>query len=136
MEGIYLGLGTNLGDREEHLENALILIEKKIGPILKKSTIHETKAWGNINQPDFLNMVIRIDTGLSPKELLKYCLEIENKLGRVRTEKWGERIIDIDILYYNDLIINEKYLTIPHPYIFDRDFVLNPLKEIAKISKF
>lgn len=130
MTGIYLGLGTNLGDRYLNLENAIILINQQVGNVLKQSTIHETKAWGKTNQPDFLNMVIKIDTTLAPQILLKKCLSIENEIGRVRAEKWGPRLIDIDILYYNDLIIDDENLKIPHPFINERDFVLKPLKEI------
>ena len=84
------------------------------------------------DQPDFLNMVIQVDTKLPPKELLNTCLSIEKELGRIRKEKWGERIIDIDILYYHDLVVNEEDLTIPHPFIQERDFVLQPLKEILE----
>ena len=130
MNGIYLGLGTNLGNRHENLNQALSLINVKIGKVIKKSSIHETKAWGKTNQPDFLNMVIQIETDLIPHELLSCCISIENQLGRVRKEKWGERIIDIDILYYNNLKINDDVLTIPHPFIEERDFVLVPLKEL------
>lgn len=130
MNGIYLGLGTNLGNRHENLNQALSLINVKIGKVIKKSSIHETKAWGKTNQPDFLNMVIQIETDLIPHELLSCCISIENQLGRVRKEKWGERIIDIDILYYNNLKISEDNLTIPHPFIEERDFVLIPLKEL------
>lgn len=132
MKGIFLGLGTNLGNRKKNLSDAIALINSQIGNVVKKSSIHETKAWGKTEQPDFLNMVIQIDTELQPQNLLEKCLSIENKLGRIRIEKWGERIIDIDILYYNDLIIDEENLKIPHPLIEDREFVLNPLKELIK----
>lgn len=130
MEGVYIGLGTNLGDRHLNLGNAINLIGNQIGKVLKQSSIHETKAWGNTNQPDFLNMVIRIETELTPELLLEKCLSIEKEIGRVREEKWGPRIIDIDILYYNDLIIDNENLKIPHPFINEREFVLKPLTEI------
>ena len=130
MTGIYLGLGTNLGDRHLNLENAISLINQQVGKILKQSSIHETKAWGKTDQPDFLNLVIKIETKLVPQMLLQKCLSIENEIGRIREEKWGPRLIDIDILYYNDLIIDDENLKIPHPFINEREFVLNPLKEI------
>ena len=130
MNGIFLGLGTNLDNREKNLSSAIELINKQIGTIIKKSSIHKTKAWGKTDQPDFLNMVIKIETKLDPQKLLKQCLSIENELGRIRKEKWGERIIDIDILYFNDLIINDENLKIPHPLIQEREFVLKPLNEI------
>lgn len=130
MKGIYLSLGTNLGNKHENLHRALTLINEQIGLVVQKSSIHETKAWGNTNQPDFLNMVIKIETKFEPVDLLKKCLSIENEMGRERVEKWGARIIDIDILYYNDVVINNDELTLPHPFINQRDFVLLPLKEI------
>jgi len=119
-----------LDNREKNLSSAIELINKQIGTIIKKSSIHKTKAWGKTDQPDFLNMVIKIETKLDPQKLLKQCLSIENELGRIRKEKWGERIIDIDILYFNDLIINDENLKIPHPLIQEREFVLKPLNEI------
>ena len=130
MKGIFLGLGTNLGDRNQNLTNAINLISQQIGNVTKQSSKHETKAWGKTDQPNFLNMVIKIETKLTPHFLLEKCLSIENEIGRVRKEKWGPRLIDIDILYYNDLVIDEENLKIPHPFINERDFVLKPFKEI------
>ena len=129
MNGIYLGLGTNLGDRHQNLQTAINKLNE-IGEVLRKSTIHETKAWGKTDQPDFLNMVIQLETSLSPQKLLEKCLQIETEIGRERFEKWGPRIIDIDILYYNDVNIDEPELKIPHPFINEREFVLKPLQEI------
>ena len=116
MHLTYLSLGSNLGNRKNSLKKARSFL-KEFGEIKKESSIIETKAWGKIDQPDFLNQVILIETELSPQELLQNCQNIENKLGRERKEKWGERTIDIDILFYDDLVLDEKNLQIPHPYI-------------------
>jgi len=135
---IFLSLGSNLGDRKEYIQKALEEIEK-ISPILKKSSLRETRAWGKTNQPNFLNMVLEVafsQSSLSfPKNaefFLKELQKIENNLGRLRTEKWGARTIDIDILFWGEKICQTKTLTIPHPHWKDRDFVLLPLKEIAE----
>lgn len=131
MHTVYLGLGTNLGNREENLKNALSLIEDRLGKISKTSSILETPAWGVTDVPDYLNMVIEIKTNRWPLELIEAILAIEEELGRVRTQKWGSRIIDIDILFFNDWHFSTPGLTIPHPYLTQRDFVKLPLKEIA-----
>ena len=123
---VYLGLGSNLGDREGNLLQACELLG-----CLEKSKIHETEPFGVLDQPKFLNMVCEIETELSPRELLLFVKNIEKKLGRKKREKWGPREIDIDILFYGDQIIDEPDLKIPHPGIKERDFVLKPLKEIA-----
>lgn len=127
----YIGLGANIGNREENLNNALNLInENKYMKILKKSSLYETAAWGVVDQPDFLNMAIKIETVLSPHELLYELNNIEEKLGRTRLRHRGERNIDLDILFFDDLVIFENDLIIPHPYIKERSFVLDPLNEI------
>jgi 2-amino-4-hydroxy-6-hydroxymethyldihydropteridine diphosphokinase len=132
MNTAYILLGSNEGDRLQHLSGALNLIQKEIGTISRQSAIYVTVAWGYTKQPDFLNQVICLQTVLSPYQLLKNLLHIEQELGRVRTgTKWMQRIIDLDILFYNDLAMNEQELTIPHPHIQDRKFVLVPLQEIA-----
>ncbi|WNB18693.1 2-amino-4-hydroxy-6-hydroxymethyldihydropteridine diphosphokinase [Marivirga arenosa] len=131
MEGIYLLLGSNLGDRPKVLSNAVELLEKNGVKVTKKSSIYETAAWGKTDQQAFLNQVIQIATDLEPKILLRLILRLEIELGRVRKEKWGERLIDIDILYYNDLILEESEIKIPHPGIPDRKFTLIPLYEIC-----
>jgi 2-amino-4-hydroxy-6-hydroxymethyldihydropteridine diphosphokinase len=128
---IYLLLGTNLGNRQENLIQARASIAAKCGSLLKTSNIYETAAWGKTDQPAFLNQVIALETSLTPKNLLSCVLQIEQELGRVRSEKWGERIIDIDILYYEDTIHHSTDLVIPHPGIAERRFVLEPLSEIA-----
>lgn len=129
--GIFLLLGTNLGDRSEHLVTARALIEAKAGKIIKASAIYRTAAWGKTDQPDFYNQVIEIESILSPDELLKITLGIEADMGRVRTEAWGARTIDIDILLYSDIIVEREHLIIPHPRMNNRKFTLIPLAEIA-----
>ena len=128
---VYLSLGGNLGDRLSNLTNAIQLMKERIGEILQESTIYETKAWGDIHQPDYLNMVLVLRTNLKPEELLDETQKIENELGRKRSEKWGARTIDIDILFINHQIINTERLKVPHPLMSERKFVLLPLEEIA-----
>jgi 2-amino-4-hydroxy-6-hydroxymethyldihydropteridine diphosphokinase len=130
MNTAYLSLGTNEGDRKQWLHQALSLIAKHCGHVTKQSAIYETAAWGITDQSPFLNMVVRLETSLSPGALLSEILTIEVTLGRHRTIKWGPRIIDIDILFYNDDIINTPSLTIPHPFIEKRRFTLVPLVDI------
>lgn len=126
----YIQLGTNLGDRVTQLKNAILLIEDCIGPIQQLSSIYETEAWGFNNQPNFLNQVIHVETKLSPVQLMNQLLLIEQKMGRERTFKNAPRIIDLDILFYDDLILSTEQLTIPHPQIQYRKFVLEPLMEL------
>lgn len=127
----YLLLGSNLGDRKLILKNAAVVISQKIGVIESYSSIYETLAWGIEDQPAFLNQVIKVETSLHPQKLLTTINGIEKELGRVRHQKWGERLIDIDILYYNEDIIETENLVIPHPEIINRRFTLIPLAEIA-----
>lgn len=129
MEGIWLLLGTNLGDRKRNLEKALKLLREDDLEIIEHSSIYESEPWGIHDQPWFWNMVIKVKTALDPISLLKCCLAVEAKMGRVRTRKWGERLIDIDILYYEDQVINTPHLKIPHPGITERKFTLMPLAE-------
>ncbi len=131
MTGIYLSLGTNLGDREQNLFRACELLTFKSIIIKNASSIYQTAAWGKTDQPDFYNQVIEVDTSLNPHFLLKKLNGIETEMGRVRSEKWGERLIDIDILYYHDKIIDDEYLQVPHPEIQNRKFILAPLVEMS-----
>ncbi len=131
MSIVYLSIGSNLGNKKENCLRAIELLEKKGIKIRKKSSLYETKPWGIKNQPLFLNMAIEIETDLQPEKLLKLLKDIEIKLGRKRTIKWGPRIIDLDILLFNDIIVDKKDLKIPHPLMHKRDFVLKPLSEIA-----
>jgi 2-amino-4-hydroxy-6-hydroxymethyldihydropteridine diphosphokinase len=128
---IYLSIGSNLGKREDNLKEAIELITKQCGSIQGISSIYQTAAWGKTDQPDFLNQVVEIKSQLSPKRLLEAILSIEEQLGRVRIEKWGARVIDIDILYFGSIIFQSNDLVIPHPDIAYRRFVLEPLCEIA-----
>lgn len=131
MSQCHLLLGTNIGDKKRNLLQARELIIARIGKITKPSAIYQTSAWGKEDQDDFLNQVLAVETELSPERLLAMCLEIEKELGRVRYEHWGERLIDIDILYYADQVIASQRLTVPHPEIQNRKFTLVPLVEIA-----
>jgi len=131
MEGIFLLLGSNLGNRANILKQAIYAMEENGIKLVKKSSVYETAAWGITDQQAFLNQVLEVNTSLSPKELLKVLLKIEIELGRVRKIKWGERLIDLDILYYHDIIIEDPELIIPHPGIPNRRFTLVPLVEIS-----
>lgn len=131
MNTLYLLLGSNEGDRQLWLTNAMEAIEKLCGRIVMQSSIYETAAWGIEDQPSFLNMVVEVHTPLTPDDILKHIQEIEKNLGRQREVKWGQRTLDIDILLYNDDVIKETHLVIPHPYLHKRRFTLAPLNEIA-----
>jgi 2-amino-4-hydroxy-6-hydroxymethyldihydropteridine diphosphokinase len=128
--GIFLLLGSNLGDRPEHLSDAAARINI-FAHIIRKSSVYVTRAWGNNNQPDFLNQVIEVDTVLPPEALLQQTLAVETAMGRNRIEKWGPRTIDIDILFFRNSIVNLDNLKIPHPQIQNRKFTLIPLRELA-----
>lgn len=127
---VVLGLGGNEGNVSETLNKSHNMIRELIGEIDLQSSFYQTKAWGIESQPDFINQVIRVGTDLQPKEILIKCLEIEKILGRERKQKWGQRTIDIDILFYDNIIVETPDLKIPHPYIHQRNFVLYPLSEI------
>ncbi|MBO9683985.1 MAG: 2-amino-4-hydroxy-6-hydroxymethyldihydropteridine diphosphokinase [Flavisolibacter sp.] len=131
MNEVYLLTGGNIGNRLAYLLKAKEEIEKRCGSILKESSVYETAAWGKEDQGAFLNQVLKIETELQSEEVLKTILEIEEDLGRKRQLKYGPRIIDIDILFFDDDIINEHALKIPHPQMQNRRFVLVPLNEIA-----
>ncbi len=132
MNTTYLILGGNKGDKLNSLQNAIQLLAEQVGTVIKRSDVYATKAWGNTDQPDFVNQAICIQTSLSATHLLKSILSIEQQLGRVRdAQKWMERTIDIDILFYNDEIINTPDLKIPHPFIQERKFVLIPMAQLS-----
>lgn len=131
MIDVFLLLGSNLGDREKYLQKAIDLIETEIGSLRQKSSVYETEAWGKTDEPNYLNQVVQISTTLPAQQVLEKVLQIETKMGRVREEKWGSRIIDIDILFYGQDIIKEPGLIIPHPELHNRLFTLAPLNEIA-----
>ncbi|WP_017258324.1 2-amino-4-hydroxy-6-hydroxymethyldihydropteridine diphosphokinase [Pedobacter arcticus] len=131
MNTIFLGLGSNLGDRLKNLKKAIEEIELLVGNIALKSAVYETKAWGKNEQPDFLNMVIEVKSRFSAEDVLNKTQKIETDLGRIRKERWGSRTMDIDMLFYNNEIIVTNRLNIPHILIEKRKFVLLPLAEIA-----
>ena len=131
MNHVYLLIGGNIGDRLANLENARKSIEIECGPIQQQSSIFETEAWGLKEQPAFYNQALYIKTALTPKDLLAKLLEIEVSMGRKRLISLGPRIIDLDIIYYNNTILEEPGLIIPHPRLAERNFVLAPLAEIA-----
>lgn len=131
MNDAYLLIGGNLGNREENLEHASALVAERCGSVLQHSSVFETAAWGLAGQPDFLNQVLLLSTPLLPLNLLHKLLGIEEEMGRVRREKNGPRLIDLDILLYNDVVIDLPGLQIPHPRMAERRFVLTPLAEIA-----
>ena len=130
---IYLLLGSNMGKSRQLIGQAKKHIGKQIGLIGRESALYQTAAWGNSKQPDFLNQVVIIETTLTPMEAMITILDIEKKMGRIRTVKNAPRIIDIDILFYNKMIIDEEDLQVPHPQISTRRFVLVPLKELSPL---
>jgi len=132
MKIVFLGIGTNLGNRELNLEQSIARIEEFIGPVLMSSSIYETEPWGFQAEDKFLNLVVKAETKLTPSGLLGRILMIESLMGRVRgPNRYSSRLIDIDILVYEEMIIDQESLKIPHPLLQERRFVLVPLCEIA-----
>ena len=132
MHTVYLALGTNLGDKDRNLQFALEKIAEHIGTISAVSSVHASEPWGYESKNRFLNQVIKVETELSPLELLKAAQAIEKQMGRTRkcSARYQDRIIDIDIILYDDLTYQSEELTIPHPLYRERPFVLEPLGEI------
>ena len=130
-KNLYLLTGSNLGDREEFLRQARFAIADQVGSILKVSDLYQTQPWGISDQPDFLNQALLVKSNLSPFTVLDRVKQIEKRLGRTAVLRWGERIIDIDVLFYGDLVLESPTLTIPHPQLHLRNFALAPLAEIA-----
>jgi 2-amino-4-hydroxy-6-hydroxymethyldihydropteridine diphosphokinase len=132
MHTTYLALGTNLGDKNLNLLMSLAHITEKIGSLSAISSVHETQAWGFESENTFLNMVVRVETPLSPFDVLKTTQEIEKQMGRTAKSVAGyeDRIIDIDIIFYDDLVYQSETLTLPHPLYREREFVMKPLNEI------
>lgn len=132
MHEVFLGIGGNIGNKKYNFLKAYILIQKKLGKVIKKSSIYETPPWGFNSEDNFWNMVVKIETLLSPETLMSEIILIENSYYRVRTEGiYTSRKMDIDILYYDNIIINSSTLIIPHPKLQLRLFVLVPICEIA-----
>ena len=128
---IYIALGSNLGDKENNLKEALRRLAKKGITVRRVSGFIATEPYGVTDQPDFLNAVAEIETEKSPPELLQMLLQTEKEMGRRRTRRWGERNIDLDLLLYDDQVIDLPELKVPHPDMQNRDFVLRPLAQIA-----
>jgi 2-amino-4-hydroxy-6-hydroxymethyldihydropteridine diphosphokinase len=127
---VYIALGSNLGDRPGNLRGALKHMTAKIS-VIKESCVYETEPWGYADQPAFLNMVVEAETGLEPGALLAFLKEIEQEMGRETTFRNGPRLIDLDILYYDELVLDSPPLVIPHPRLHERAFVLVPLADVA-----
>lgn len=131
MNIAYLLIGGNLGNRSANLQKAIQLIEQNCGQIVQLSAIYETAAWGLTDQPSFFNQAIQLQTSLAPETLMQELLNIETEMGRIRSIKLGPRIIDLDMLFYDQQILNTDLLVLPHPAITQRRFALLPLAEIA-----
>lgn len=134
MATVYLGLGTNLGDKEANLRTAIYKLQERIGKQVSLSSFYETAPWGFESDHSFLNAAIGLETSLSPIEILHITQEIEKELGRTKKSvngSYSDRLIDIDILLYDTLVLQTPELTIPHPLMTERDFVMKPLIEIA-----
>lgn len=131
MNIAYLLIGGNLGNRSAHLQKAIQLIEQYCGQVVQSSAIYETAAWGLIEQPAFYNQALKIETTLQPESLMQQLLSIEQEMGRIRTIKLGPRTIDLDMLFYNQIVLTTELLVLPHPALTERRFVLLPLSEIA-----
>ena len=131
MTEVILHTGSNIGFREIYLELAEVMLGNYVGDIIARSKVYETAAWGNTDQPAFLNIAYRLSTALQASEVLVQTQYIEQKMGREKTFKWGPRLIDIDILFYGEEIIENPNLIIPHPQLTNRSFVLTPLLDIC-----
>ncbi len=131
MPIVHIGIGSNLGNRQENCLEAIRRLKPHNIAVLKRSSMIETEPWGKTDQPHFINMAIEAETDLSPEGLLLLLKNLEKSMGREKTAHWGPRVIDLDILFYDDRIIDSEDLKIPHPHLHERDFVLRPLREIA-----
>lgn len=131
MSTAYIGIGSNLGSREENCERAIRLLSENGITVTKRSSIIETRPWGVTDQPEFVNMAVEIETSLKPEELLHILKKIEIETGRQPALRWGPRLIDLDILLYEDMVMKTTDLEVPHPHLAEREFALKPLAEIA-----
>ncbi len=131
MAVVHIGIGSNLGNRKENCLKALDLLSARGIVIGKQSSLYETEPWGVEDQPKFMNMAAEIETGLEPLKLLETLKSVEEEMGRKEGYRWGPRVIDLDILFFGDMVIECPELTIPHPLMHEREFVLRPLAEIA-----
>jgi 2-amino-4-hydroxy-6-hydroxymethyldihydropteridine diphosphokinase len=130
MNIVFLQLGSNLGDRELLLKDAILAIEERVGKVIKKSKVYESTPWRSEGQRNYLNQILKVKTELQSDDVLFTILDIEKNLGRLRLEKWSERLIDIDIIFFNDSIIETPELCVPHKHMHERMFVLAPLHNI------
>jgi 2-amino-4-hydroxy-6-hydroxymethyldihydropteridine diphosphokinase len=127
----YIGLGANLAHREGTIEQAVGLLGAEPGiEVVSVSSLRETEPWGRVAQPAFVNGAVAVETTLEPRALLGVLLDVERRLGRVRDERWGPRTIDLDLLLYGDVVLDEPGLTVPHPRLHERAFALEPLQEL------
>ncbi len=131
MATVHIGIGSNMGDRKANCMHAVKFMDESGFVVTKESSLYETEPWGMKEQPQFINMAVIAETDLTPEGALAALKSIEKKMGRQETPRWGPRSIDLDILFYDDRIITEKFLCIPHPLLHQREFVLLPLSEIA-----
>jgi len=131
MNIVFLQLGSNLGDRGLLLQDAIVSIAERVGGVVAKSKVYESTPWRVEGQENYLNQILKVKTKLQADDVLSIILDIEKNLGRLRLEKWGERLIDIDIIFYNDSIIETAELCVPHKHMHERMFVLTPLHNIA-----
>lgn len=129
-KSVVLLLGSNMGDSQACLKIAIQHLEQHLSPIIMTSSVYKTAAWGKTNQADFYNQVLVFKSQFSAEYILNICLDVEKQMGRERIEKWAERVIDIDILFYGNVVIDEPNLKVPHPYLHVRMFTLVPLNEI------
>lgn len=127
----YIGIGSNIGDRRKNCLDAVTLLGSEGNRVLKVSSVCETEPWGRTGQPKFINLAVALETAFSPQQLLSFLKGIEQEMGRKTTARWGPRLIDLDILLYDDRVVAEEGLSIPHPLLHEREFVLTPLVEIA-----
>lgn len=131
MAIVYVGIGSNLGDRERNCLRAIDLMEERSLKVSRRSRTYETEPWGVKDQPRFINMAVSVETALEPRKVLGLLKDVEKLMGRQETVRYGSRVIDLDILLYDSLVVKEPGLEIPHPLMHERDFVLVPLAEIA-----
>ena len=131
MNSVFLQLGSNLGERSQLLIDATVLLSERVGRIVEKSKVYESFPWRVEGQENYLNQILKVKTEILADDVLSIVLDIEKELGRIRIEKWGERLIDIDIIFYNDDIIETSQLCVPHKHMHERMFVLTPLNSIA-----
>lgn len=131
MSTAYIGIGSNIGNREENCFKAIRLLPARGVSIKKKSSLIETEPWGVRDQPKFLNMAAEVETEFAPRQLLEILKDVEEEIGREETYRWGPRLIDLDILLFDDYVMDTPDLKVPHPHMHQREFVLKPLAEIA-----